>query len=506
MKNFDEYSEKRDIALEQKSNITYKARIFAELSKPDWQNQKTELDAILKKLKSQHGFEEYQKKLQDTFNALYEIITAPGVDDVIGWIDDITSQKKNLDTKKLRKFLVDNISEHSDAIEKIVNHKDVLQLENSIFSLLLEVIRKEFKKRCNSFLDKPSEFENEIDEFLDNISDDLEQISGIDELSYTSIDQFYTVEHKAADIQFYQEIIDKGIKMCQKLSEKDNIAQNVESIISEIKEMIHILADSSIAISDDDIQKELFLRFDKEINFGKGLSEAINKFIDGAWTEIRDRYVSIKDFFEDKHAIEYKSKWDSFPQNDAITINSLISSYNSLLKDDPLVALLSKPTDEISSILKKKASSIEKFKEQSSQLKKDISDVFNMRLEEYDGKKDMVENLSSGDKNLEEYSKNIKKSIEGLIYGIKNLDSTDDLMIYLKDDFDSHFNTYNDIHSNYKHFLQSSGMEKQLQWLDLKVGKNGSTATLDASDLNEVSIIQDLLKFGLIKLELQKTF
>jgi hypothetical protein len=98
----------------------------------------------------------------------------------------------------------------------------------------------------------------------------------------------------------------------------------------------------------------------------------------------------------------------------------------------------------------------------------------------------------------------LRESYDGLSNGNERIGNN--IVEYLGEYFHSDFNIYNDIHSNYEHFLQLSGMEKQLQWLDLKVSENGSTAAIDASDLNEVSIIQDLLKFGLIKLELQKTF
>lgn len=142
------YSEKLDIALRQKSNSSYSKKIASELAKPEWQQQLFELERIFSKVKDEQDFQRYQNTLTKLFDDIYEVITAPGVDDFIAWINEITSDKNNANAKKLRDFLVEHYSETniSESIEIIIASKQALDIENSIFTSLLSEVVKELKK------------------------------------------------------------------------------------------------------------------------------------------------------------------------------------------------------------------------------------------------------------------------------------------------------------------------------------------------------------------------
>ncbi|MBK8686615.1 MAG: hypothetical protein IPN26_17420 [Bacteroidetes bacterium] len=72
------------------------------------------------------------------FEDIYEVITAPGVDYFIGWVNQITADKNNANSKELRKYLVKHYADSniSESIESINSNKAVLEIENSIFANL----------------------------------------------------------------------------------------------------------------------------------------------------------------------------------------------------------------------------------------------------------------------------------------------------------------------------------------------------------------------------------
>lgn len=101
------YNDKLEIALQQKGNPSYKTKIKDELSKTEWQERLFGIERSLTNIKDEKDFLDYQKSLTKLFNDLYEIITAPGVDDFIGWVNEITDNKNNSNANKLRNYLVE---------------------------------------------------------------------------------------------------------------------------------------------------------------------------------------------------------------------------------------------------------------------------------------------------------------------------------------------------------------------------------------------------------------
>ena len=93
MMDISAHNEKLEIALQQKSNPSYKTKIEDELSKPEWQERLFGIERTLSNIKDEKDFLEYQKSLTKLFNDLYEVITAPGVDYFIGWVNQITAEK-----------------------------------------------------------------------------------------------------------------------------------------------------------------------------------------------------------------------------------------------------------------------------------------------------------------------------------------------------------------------------------------------------------------------------
>ena len=65
------FTEKLDIAKQQKDHPNYRKKIQLELSKPEWQQQKFELDRQFSNIKDEQDFQKYQKALASDYFGLY---------------------------------------------------------------------------------------------------------------------------------------------------------------------------------------------------------------------------------------------------------------------------------------------------------------------------------------------------------------------------------------------------------------------------------------------------
>lgn len=70
------------------------------------------------------------------------------------------------------------------------------------------------KSDVSAFVNKPDEFENNIDGFLTDLEDEFVGLADISELASTKVEDLYTEEQKNDEtISFYSEIIKQSIKM-----------------------------------------------------------------------------------------------------------------------------------------------------------------------------------------------------------------------------------------------------------------------------------------------------
>ncbi len=507
------YSEKLDIALRQKSNSSYSKKIVSELAKPEWQQQLFELERIFSKVKDEQDFQKYQNTLTKLFDDIYEVITAPGVDDFIAWINEITNDKNNANAKKLRDFLVAHYSEPniSESIEIIIASKQALDIENSIFTSLLSEVVKELKKETTIFLNDSKQFENNIDDYFENITSTLKGLKEIDELNFTSFEQLYSENQKAKNIDFYEIIIKAILEKGQSLKPQNEIEKSqviitkMQTRIDEIKKGILILYNSKIASSDDETLKNIFLKLDKEVKYDKGISNSLSQFIDETWAEIEEHYISIKAFYAQTTKISYDTNWNTFSKKGSVI--SIIDDYNKIAKDNILLNILSKSVDEVIKQLKNKAKALDKYLEQEIILKEEIEVEFNGIISEFEApsKKQLLDNLSKDNKELDKIKKEIESNIEGLRGGITKLTESENIILFIKDYFTYVLINLNETRSGFELFLQKSGMSKHLDWLESKC--NGSAkGEIASQDFNDPTLIKELLDKGLIKIEIEKTF
>jgi len=333
----------------------------------------------------------------------------------------------------------------------------------------------------------------------------------INELNFTSLEQLYSDEQKAKKIGFYENIIKAIFEKGQSLKPQNEVEKSQETLkkvqtrIAEIKKGISILYNSKIASSDDETLKTIFLKLDKEIKYDKGISNSLTQFIDETWAEIEGYYLTIMEFFKQLTEISYNTNWDTFSKKGAII--SIVDEYNKIAKDNILIHILNKSVDDTIKQLKSKAKAIEKFIEQENSLKEEIEMEFNGIISEFKvpSKKQLLDNLSTHNQELEKIKKDIESNIEGLNGGITKLKESKNVILFIKDDFTYVLNNLNDIRFGFETFLQKSGMSRHLDWLESKL--NGSTnGVIATQDLNDPTLIKELLEKGLIKIEIEKTF
>lgn len=507
------YSEKLDLALKQKRNPIYSKKIAVELAKPEWQQQLFELENIFCNVKDEQDFHKYQKALTKMFEDIYEVITAPGVDYFIGWVNQITADKNNSSTNKLRSYLVEHYADSSvsESIESINSNKEVLEIENSIFANLLSEVSKELKKETNNLLNDSQQFENNIDDYFDAVKSTLEGLREIKELNYTQPNELFSKEQIDNNIDFYIDIVSLVIEKNQStkpINDTDNnlgLIDKIKNRISDINKCIVLLYKTKIANSQDTTFKNLLLKFTEDmVKYEGGVKTNLEEFIDNKWSDIEKKYITIKEFFNNKKTISYDSRWDSYPNKDEL--QSIILQYNSLIKENILDTILTKSVLGIQQSLTSKSKAINDFESYSATVRNNILLVFKSSLSEYESKNlALLDSLAISKPSINSIIIEIKESLDGLKNGIKSLEKVTDLISYLNEDFLIDLNTNNDITALFRKALNESGMSEHLNWLESKL--NGAdNGIVSSQDFGNSTLIKELLDKGLIKIEIQKTF
>lgn len=372
-------------------------------------------------------------------------------------------------------------------------------------------ITKELKKTTSNLLNDPNQFDNNIDDYFETVTATLDGLESIQELQYTKLDLLYSDNQKVSNIEFYNNfikaIIEKGqsLKPQNEAEKTQSIISKVENRITEIKKGISILHNSNLALSNDELLKGIFLKLDKEVNYEKGISNALNHFIDEIWTEIEDQYNTIKNFFNQPVSVVFNLNWVSFSKKGGVI--SIIDEYTKITCENVLTNISNKSTEDTKKILKAKATYIDRYLKQQASLKSEIEAEFNERVKEFEAtsKKQLLQSLSSNSQELLKIKQDIESNIEGLKGGVLKLNENDNIILYLRDYFTSTLNCYNEIRSGFELLLQKSGMEEHLEWVEKKCN-NSSEGVITSDDLNNVILIQKLLEQDLIKIEIKKKY
>jgi len=477
----------------------------------DLQENVAVIDQRRQSIVDEKTYQKYIEFLKGLVETTVEQIMAPTVDDFIIFINRLSPDHREIE--KLRRFLVDNYAESNlgNSIDTILVKQNSLNIEQSIFSSLINAIEKSLKLKCDDFLNKPAEFKNKIDAFLEELRDILSGINELPELVYSDVQQFFSKEQIDNNIDFYLDIVSLVVEKNQStkpINDTDNnlgLSDKIKNRISDINKCIVLLYKTKIANSQDTTFKKLLLKFTEDmVKYEGGVKNNLEEFIDNKWSDLEKKYNTIKDFFNNKQIISYDSRWDSYPNKDEL--QSIILQYNSLIKENILDTILTKSVLGIQQSLISKSKAINDFESYSATVRNNILLVFKGSLSEYESKNiALLDSLAVSKPSINSIIIGINESLEGLKNGIKSLERSTDLVSYLNEDFLIDLNTNNDITALFRKALNESGMSEHLNWLESKL--NGADKRIVSSqDLRNSTLIKELLDKGLIKIEIQKTF
>ena len=509
--NIDKIKTQYEKALELKSSDKYAALLKAELSNPTW---KQDLDAIADRLKSIGSKADFKKRLDELvslFDQVYEKITAPGLDAFIGWIQD-HSKNNGENIKKLRTFLKDNYESYSTPIDSILASMENLPQEDEkhLFDPIVTDFNKKLKSEVSSFITSPDKFENNIEGFLATLSSEYAGMSEIVELTFTSIDQLYTPEQKAIpSISFYEGIIQQAISRGQSLKEIDDyeksktLCERAQARINSIKACISTLTKTGVADCGDENLKKLFLRYDKEMVASNGdISKSLSNYLTNSWEPLQNKYISIKNFYEES-SLEFKTTdWSGFEKEAEIT--ALYNEYNSVRKGNVLPQI---PTSKLEDVVhkingcNKKISDLTKKENETS---KTIRDWFQEFLNTYNNKKQLLDKLVEKHPPLHVLCDEIYaqgRTLTTLKNGIDAISNDGTFLKALSDG--TIYDMICDMNKTKEKFieiLRQSQMEAQIDWLN-------SLTSFEIDETNFKSdYLLELIKNGLITLSFKKEF
>ena len=503
-------------ALIKKGREQYAKTLKEELSKPAWTEKLTEITTRMGSIGSEKEYEKVMGQLVLLFNEIYEKIAAPGLDRFIEWIKENSKNETNAD--KFREFLIKDYEKYSTKIDDILVAIDSLpdEKEKHIFHKLVSDFKAKQKSIISKFLNEPTLFINTVDSFLSDLKTEYEGLSGLSELSYTSIDELYDDEQKKdTTISFYISIVNNAIAEGQNLKEIDEAEKNqklwirAQKRISSVKKCISILVKTGIAKSSDEEIKNLFTRFDKEMLKTKGdVSQVLNEYIEKTWAPLRSKYDEIKSFYEEEELDFDENDWIDYEKKTELDILRL--TYNNVRNGNVLPTLKSLSIDKVASTIKTCHESIKGFKEKESStrllIKQHIEDFY----KQYDAKRSMLEKLIEKRENLKSLFDSIyseeshDKLLPNIKGGYESLATDGSLIIAMSKDNATIYETSRDMKEVKKKFmeiLKQSQMEEQLNWID----SFGDSTAIDENTWDSQNIY-DLLKNGLITLSFTKTF
>ena len=487
-----------------------------ELSKPEWKDDLERLIARMESIGSEKEYEKTMELLVDLFDKIYEKIAAPGLDKFIEWIKENTKNETNAD--KLRKFLIKDYEKYSTKIDDILVAIDSLpdEKEKHVFHKLISDFKSKQKSFVSKFINEPNLFVNNIDSFLSDLKTEHEGLSGLSELSYTSIEELYNDEQKKdTTISFYVSIINNAIAEGQSLKEIDDTEKNqklyirAQNRINSVKKCIEIIVKTGIAKSEDEELKYLFSRFDKEMLITKGdVARVLDNYIDKTWTPLQDKYNDIKAFYEEEELDIDNNDWADYEKK--AELDYLHSTYRNVRTGNVLPTLKSISLDKVASTIKKCQSSIEELRTLESDTRVKIKQHIEEFYNQYSAKRSMVEKLVAKQESLKSlfnslYLEDSKdKLLPNIKRGYESLNKDGALLLAMSKDNATIYETLSDMtkaKSTFMNILNQSQMEEQIEWIN----GFGDITTFDSTTF-DYQKIQDLLEKGLITLSFTKTF
>lgn len=519
--NFDDIQEHYETALTEKKVNTHD--VNTAIVDNDLNTKFISIQKEREQISSFEDLEKYQKKVKSFFDEVYKIITAPGVQKFVDWINELSL--KGIETKistHITDFLIGEYATYDENIKNIIKNKAVLEPNSSLFENIKKSVRENINKRILSSLLNKEKINDELPDFIEELDDLLEKISEINELGFQDAKDFYTNNIDDKDLNDYIPEIDQDadffyILIKQIIEKKDflttnqdliklsTIAEAIENSLVDIKQSIEKLKSINIQDETDNNVRTLYNKFEKNLVFDtekNNISGYLEKEIFGTWETVISAYHYCQNFYRN-HPIEKiqklegsKSKW--LDLSIAGKIEQYILTLNNIVSDNPEKAINGSDISKIKNNYTKAEKAIKTLEESS--LKEDIVNYFQTITSDYEGKKiEILKKLKIESSEVEK----IKSAVDEINRFIDNIKESENLLEALNVDFvNGILESYEYIKKEFTAAIEKSDIKDDLGFLD---GIYSDGYQLNKSELDtNLERFKRLLEYDLININLTK--
>ena len=464
----------------------------------------------------------YQKKIKSFFYEIYKIITAPGVQKFIDWLDEISSKGLETKTRKyITEFLIKEYATYDDSIKNIIENKDIVKPNNSLFEDVKKSIKENINKSIGSFFTSKEKIEEDFPEFIEELNGLLEGLSKIEELGFIDVKDFYTnnIEDKGNDgfleeideeADFYFDLIKQVVEKKDFLTTNkeiislSTIVENVQSSIDDIYESIKTINSIDVSIDSDDNITTLYNKFEKSFKFNnvENVSDSIQESINDTWDKIIIAYNTCQAFYLNNSQAKIsklnsnKDKWSNFAFSNRI--EQYVLTLNNIISDNPIKSIKANDISKIKTTYTKVEKSINTLEENNP--KEIIVNYFSNIASDFENTKiGILKKLKIADSEIEK--------IESAVVEIKsftdNINTSENLLDALNDDFiDGILGSYDYIKKEFTTAIEKSDIKDDLEYLD---EISSDEYVLNKTDLwDNIERFKMLLEYDLININLTK--
>jgi len=518
--NYEDIQNDYEVALEEKKTNTQ------DVVNAIIENDLSDKFATIQKKKEQiNSIEElykYQKDITSFFDDVYKIITAPGVQKFIDWIDEFNLKGKDTKSSKfITEVLIKEYSSYDEKIKKIIKYKNVIEPNGSLFENIKKSVKENINKRiATSFISK-EKVEEDLYDFIDELDDLLEGLSEIEELSFIHVKNFYTNNHDEENSEDYVAEIDEEADFFYDLikqvvekkdfltTDKDKIqlstiVENVQNSIDDIYNSIETIKTITVSIDSDENITTLYNKFEKSFKFNnvENISDYIQESINDNWEKIIKAYNSCQSFYSEfgsSKVLKLKSrkeKWINFEF--ANSIDNYISNIEMLNTDNPIDSIRTDDITKIKSRFVKTANKIGTLYDDNP--KETIVECFSNIISDFENKKiEILKKLKTDSSEIEK----IKTAVVEIISFIHNIQISENLVDALNDDFiDGILGSYDYIKKEFTSAIEQSDIKDDLEYLD-EISSEGYVLCKNDLEIN-LDRFKRLLEYDLININLKK--
>lgn len=478
-----------------------------------------------KKIDSIELLEKHQKEIKKFFGEVYEIITAPGVNRFVEWLESLDTNGLDGNLRNnISKTLLDGYSTFGEDIKSVVDNHISIEPGNTLFENIKKAVKINITKRIPSLGTKKDEIIENIPEFIEELNELLNELSEIEELGFKDVKDFYTINLDEKGNEDYKPEIDKKADyhyglIKQIVESKDFLTTNqdnieLSTIIEHINNNVKDIKDSIAKLKTIDIQNEddsnisiIYNKFEKNLVFDtqkNNISGYLEKEISGTWEKTITAYNVCQDFYNNNLEAKIlklegnKDKWLDFKFTSKI--EQYILTLKNIIKDNPIGSLNNNDISKINTSYAKIKIKIEGIEDNNP--KNGVVNFFTAISSDYKEKNiAILIKLNTDDSDI----KKIKNSITEINNFIENINKSESLLDALNDDFvDGILCSYSYIKTEFTSAIENSKIKDDYQYFK-ELNEKGILVTKEIlEDESEVKRLKNLLDYNLININLTK--